>query len=234
MLVALKPLIKKLPGVESVLREREVRAVSARYQGMSPHQIFSSIYDWKCGEFGPDSSTLDGATPRQTRAVAQQLPGVLEQFDVRSVLDVGCGDFTWMSHADLAGVRYTGLDFLAPTQEKNARFARPGVDFVVADMLSEALPQADLVLCRDVFVHFSDARIGQAMDNIKRSGATWLLATTFPEKLRNFDCATGGWRAINFQRAPWGWPRPAALIVERVAEAEFSDKALGLWRLSDL
>ena len=97
-----------------------------------------------------------------------------------------------------------------------------------------ALPFA--VLCRDCLVHLSFAHIERAVDNLRRSGATWLVTTTFTGWQTNSDCDDGDWRALNLCRPPFGWPAPAALIDEHCDEAGggWRDKSLGVWPLAAL
>jgi hypothetical protein len=88
-------------------------------------------------------------------------------------------------------------------------------------------------------VHLSYAETRRALDNFRRSGATWLLTTTFSDRRGNHDINTGDWRPINLERAPYGFPPAAELINERCDEVDevlgaFADKSLGLWRLADL
>lgn len=234
MLGAIKSLVRSLPGMEAISRKKTNDAIAAKYAGMTPHQVFNAIYEWKCQHLGPDSALWDGATIEQTRAITRALPGLLQEVGAGSLLDAGCGDFTWLSAADLHGIQYVGVDFLEPTQAKNARYANQEVSFITADFLNADLPRADVILCRDVLVHLSDEQTRQAIANFKRSGAQWLLTTTFPNQTRNWDTPTGGWRALNFQQAPWNWAAPARLITEGLDDPEFADKALGLWRLSAL
>src|SRR5262249_44319665 len=95
---------------------------------------------------------------------------------------------------------------------------------------------ADLVLCRDGLVHLSAADIWRALRNFRRSGADYLLATTFIGDRVNVDIATGEWRPLNMQRPPFAFPAPAALIDERCRHTGgiYADKRLALWRFEDL
>ena len=85
-------------------------------------------------------------------------------------------------------------------------------------------------------MHFSFANIARAVENFRRSGATWLITTTFPEWQTNVDCEDGDWRALNFERAPFAWGAPAELLNENCMEAGggWRDKSLGVWRLADI
>jgi hypothetical protein len=98
------------------------------------------------------------------------------------------------------------------------------------------LPRCDAILCRDCLVHLSFANIERAVANFRRSRATWLIATTFPQWQTNRDCEDGDWRALNFWRAPFDWGAPVELLNENCVEAGggWRDKSLGVWRLSDL
>lgn len=142
-----------------------------------------------------------------------------------------------MSTVSFHDVEYVGADFLPEIIEGNARYSLPGQrDFRVLDILTSVLPRADLVLCRDCLVHFAFADIAHAIANVRASGGTWLLTTTFPGQTENVDIRTGDWRPLDLERAPFNWPRPVELINELCTEGGglFADKSLGLWRITDL
>ena len=96
------------------------------------------------------------------------------------------------------------------------------------------MPRCDAILCRDALVHLSFANIERALANFRRSGADWLITTTFPGWQTNADCEDGDWRALNFERAPFNWDAPLELINENCTEAGggWRDKSLGVWRLA--
>ena len=102
------------------------------------------------------------------------------------------------------------------------------------DLTADPLPRADVVLCRDCLVHLSFDHIRQAFDNLRRSGSTWLLTTTFLEHHENVDIESGDWRILNLTRAPFNLPAPEGVLVEGCLEGEgaYADKALGLWRIA--
>ena len=105
--------------------------------------------------------------------------------------------------------------------------------FHVGDVLTESLPKADVVLCRDCLVHFSARNVRRAVANIIRSGSTYLLTTTFPRRHSNRTIVTGDWRPLNLCAAPFNFPQPLQVISEEHPEP-YADKSLGLWRISDL
>lgn len=187
-----------------------------------------------------ESVSGEGSNLERTAVVRQRLPGLLARHRVRSLLDAPCGDFFWMKEVALGDVAYIGVDIVPEIVARDARlYSRPGRRFVHGDLVEDELPQADLILCRDCLVHLSYDETRRAVDNFRRSGATWLLTTTFTGPRGNSDIATGDWRPINLERAPYAFPPPVDLITEESDEVDaelgaFPDKSLGLWRLADL
>jgi len=186
---------------------------------------------------GPESPSGPGASLDQTAAIRHSLPELCRRLEVRTLLDLPCGDCSWMATIELGVEHYIGADLLPELIQANTRrYARTGREFRVLDLLSSSLPDADLVLCRDCLVHLSFADIARAVANLRRTRVTYLLTTTFPEQTVNEDIRTGDWRPLNLQIAPFHWPSPLDILVEGCTEANglFADKSLGLWRLDAL
>ncbi|MBW7971046.1 class I SAM-dependent methyltransferase [Bradyrhizobium sp. BR 10289] len=179
-----------------------------------------------------------GSEDPATAAIRDALPALLLRLGARSLLDAPCGDAGWIGRSKL-DIDYTGIDIvpslIAANNQRAARGELAG-RFLVADITRDALPQADVILCRDCLVHLSFDNIARAVRNFRASGARFLLATTFPEWDGNRDCEDGDWRALNLEQAPFNWPAPRALINERCKEGAggWRDKSLGLWRLDEL
>ncbi len=183
----------------------------------------------------PESVSGPGSSRAQTAALREALPGLLRELEVRTLLDVPCGDFNWMREVDLPVERYIGGDIVAELVDANAKtFGDEKHSFVRLDLLRDPLPQADLALCRDCLVHFSFADAFRALAALRASGAHHLLITTYTSVERNRDVLTGEWRTLNLQRAPFGFPEPLRLVNERCPDPRYPDKHLGLWAVADL
>ncbi|MBW4718625.1 class I SAM-dependent methyltransferase [Saccharothrix obliqua] len=220
----------------------------------SSRELFSRMYETAAWTMG-DKAGLGVTTSRsgfgsdlvQTEALRAELPRLVADLGVRSFLDAPCGDFFWMSRVDLGVDTYIGADIVPELVERNREaFAGPGREFRVLDLVADPLPEVDLVFSRDCFVHLSFADIRGALDNIKRSGSTYLAMTTFPGRDGNVDIATGSWRTLDFGLPPFDLPEPVRLINERCSEVyvveedgeqvelSFTDKSIGVWRVADL
>lgn len=184
---------------------------------------------------GTESRSGTGSSLEQTRVIREAIPGLLGELKIRHLLDVPCGDWNWMRHVDLSGVRYTGGDIVAEIVEQNdRRFGGRQCSFERLDIVTGPLPQADLILCRDCLVHLNFADGLAALDQFRKSGAKWLLTTTFTERDANADLHEGDiWRPLNLEKPPYNLPKAERYINEGCTEDEgrFADKSLGLWRL---
>jgi SAM-dependent methyltransferase len=122
-----------------------------------------------------------------TEPVVAQLPALLHRYDVKTMLDVGCGDWTWMRHVDLTGIDYTGWD-VDITQVSRNRSKFPAHRFDSENILTvEDMPRYDVILCRDVLAHLPTEHILAALAKFKASGCRYLLASTYPGADNAFD-----------------------------------------------
>ena len=141
-------------------------------------------------------------------------------------------------------VRETGVDYIgADISEKlisklketfGGESSEINADrFRVLDITSDELPKADLVIVRDCLVHLSFDDIRKAIENLKRSGSKWLLATTFPGRSPH-DIKAGQWRPIDMTCKEIGMPNPISEFAENCTEGDgaFKDKSLGLWKFN--
>jgi SAM-dependent methyltransferase len=220
-------------GLLSVLREKLRKRKLA---GREPADVFRGYFQRnKWGD--AESRSGKGSNLAATATLRRLLPATLRDLGVRSVLDLPCGDFHWMSQVDLPGIDYLGGDIVPEMIAENlARHERNGVSFEVIDLISGPVPRADLIFCRDCLVHLSFAHACAALDNIRDSGSEWLLTTTFPGIAANADISTGQWRKIDLTLPPFSLPPPVRLVEEGEGhlKGQKPDKMLGLWRIVDL
>jgi hypothetical protein len=185
----------------------------------------------------PESRSGVGSTLDSTRVLRTELPNALRQLGARVLLDVPCGDFTWMKQVDLSGIEYIGGDIVPSIVEKNQRLhVSESRRFVGLDLTRDVLPDADVLLCRDCLVHLSYANIRAVIANIARSKVRYVLMTSFPGRGDNRDVVDGDWRPLDFQAPPFSFPEPLLTIVEECEEEEgsYADKSLLAWRVEDL
>jgi SAM-dependent methyltransferase len=198
-----------------------------------PKEVFNDIFQQN--SWG-DKESVSGPGSRLNRTdkIRQSLPQLLKKYDIHSILDIPCGDFNWMKLLEL-NIDYTGGDIVKEliyiTQQKYSNDLRR---FLILDLINDPLPEVDIILCRDCLVHFSHSDIIRALMNFKSSKSKYLLVTTFPQRTKNKNIITGEWRPINLNLPPFSFPLPLELLDDSYDSANYYDKSLGLWNISEL
>ncbi len=184
-----------------------------------------------------ESVSGPGSTRAQTAVIRDRLPALVKEIKARSLLDAPCGDFNWMKETGLDIDLYIGADVVPDLITRNQQaYSSPTRSFVQLDITQDAVPEVDLILCRDCLFHFSEKAVFAALRNFKASKSKYLLTTTYPDTEKNINIVTGGWRPLNLEAAPFNLPRPVTLLDEKWMEenGENSGKHLGLWKLDDI
>lgn len=199
---------------------------------------FSEIY--KSNGFGGEDVPLSGtgSTLLQTEVIRIEILKLIKKYDIKSIIDAPCGDYTWMKEISLEHTDYLGVD-IVPTliSRNNKKYGTSKISFIERDIVIDILPAYDLILCRDCFVHLSIRDILRAVENFRKSGSKYLLTTTFANVAENINLVSGrGWRPINLEQLPFKFSPPIMLINERCTEEgnNYADKCLGLWNLKEL
>jgi hypothetical protein len=201
-------------------------------------EVFSQIYDthrWRGG--GGESRSGSGSSLRATALIRPQLSKLFSDLDIRLLCDAPCGDSNWIVTITDGLDLYFGFDVVEDLIIDNLRRIRRANHFFrIADIIETILPKADAILCRDCLVHLPLECGLKTVSNLKASGSTFLIATTFVERSENPQSKMGNWRPLNLQRAPFDFPPPLRLLRERPENPsnQYNDKMLGVWRLADI
>lgn len=206
-----------------------------RIKKIEHDQLFNLIYSenlWGSEESeSGEGSSLDG-----TLNVRKSLPEIFRAYNVKSIFDAPCGDFSWMSQVvSRSQVTYVGgdivLDLITKLQVENRL---PNVEFLHFDLTRDTPPQVDLMICRDCLFHLSYEHGISVLKNFLDSGISYLLTTTHDinaDGLQNKNIRTGGFRFINIFAPPYSLPSNYLLKIDDSAEG-FPKKWLVLFHRS--
>ena len=194
---------------------------------------FSAIYEnrvWLNGRT-TGSKSGSGSDLTNTENVRRCLGDLLEFLGTRTLLDIGCGDFTWMKELYLP-FKYIGVDIVpSVVAADNALYASERRSFSVLDATHDPLPQADTILCREVMFHLSFRDIRQLLGNIRMSRSSYLIATNDDGLRYNADILSGDFRMLNLLKTPLLFPNPLRSIPDN---GVLPDRKLSVWRVADL
>ena len=196
----------------------------------SSQSVFRRIYhnnSWGDSE----SMSGPGSNLNSTEVVRGMLPKFLREVGAESLLDIPCGDLYWMDQVDLGSIKYVGADIVPEIIEANrSRFADSSRRFEVLDIVKDKLPAADVLLCRDCFIHLPNRMVQTALSGICQGAFKYLMTSTFVDVEENVDIELGGFRPINLLQAPFRLPPP----LQSLPEGGHEGKSIAVWKCSDL
>lgn len=164
--------------------------------------VFVEIYNsnfWNSNE----SASGGGSTIKGTKVIREELPKIISDFNIQTMLDLPCGDYNWMKEVKL-NCTYLGGDLVEEVILSNQiHFSSDKINFKKIDILNDLLPCVDLIFCKDLFQHLSYENIFTALINIKNSGSKYLLVTSYPYTFKNYDILNGDFRALNLFKFPF-------------------------------
>jgi len=205
------------------LRERRADA-QAIFDYYFRHNLFGDA----------ESLSGTGSSLSATKTIRQGLAEILTELKPKSLLDIPCGDFNWTKEVDFRSCRYIGADIVKDLVEQNQKlYGNNDRKFLVLDILNDPLPKVDLVLCRDLFIHFPNEDVFTALTNIRRSGAKFLLTTSYSGEKRNRNIPLGSFRPLNLLLSPFRLPPPLKIIRDD-DYLKFRGRTLCLWPVSHL
>ena len=154
-----------------------------------------------------DSKSGTGSTIESTVNIRKNLDFVIKKFNIQKILDVPCGDFFWMrDFLKDQNVIYQGGDVVEElVLELKKNYENDNKKFFNIDITKDRLPSADLLLCRDCFIHFSNEDIIKTLINFSESNINYFLVThTINDTLKkNEDIYTGEYRFIDLFSEPF-------------------------------
>lgn len=190
------------------------------------HSAFKEVY--QDGRWGFGSG--HGSLPRTTKPYRLFLQEFLETNRVRSVLDYGCGDWQFSRLIDWRGAVYYGVDVVPTVVDRNrGLYGRPGIEFLLSPKDPSHLPDADLLICKDVLQHLPNADVQTFLDEV---------APRFPMSLiindaagpgnaheLNMEISAGEWRPVDIRVAPFA---ADAVVVKTLVTPKVHSRS---WRM---
>ncbi|MFI0435523.1 MAG: class I SAM-dependent methyltransferase [Parachlamydiaceae bacterium] len=169
---------------------------------------FSEIYDkaiWGRNEEGLGYSG-GGSSVKNAAAYMEFLQNFLKVNAIKSVVDVGCGDWTFSRYLDWNGIDYTGYDIVKNVIERNlVSFSTPSIQFIHGNAVHMDLPEADLLICKDVLQHLSNEDVFFFLNQIHKF--KYCLITNDVDQTSmggaNSQISSGGYRTLDLTAAPF-------------------------------
>lgn len=150
-----------------------------------------------------------GSSLDYTKHLRESLPDFLDKYNIQSMFDAPCGDHSWMSLVEFSDTfQYIGGDIVEFMVESN-QTTWPKKEFRVFDLTQDALPDVDLLFCRDCLFHLAEDDLVKVFDNILLSNVKYIMTTSYlPSHWNNQNIKTGQFRPVNLEQSPFNLPAP--------------------------
>ncbi len=161
-----------------------------------------------------ESASGPGSSLEATAEAQTFLEAILAQYAVTSILDLGCGDWNWMSHVALVtpqgqAINYLGFEANAElVSQLNETYGNANRRFELKDIVTENYPRVDLIIVRDVLFHLPTELVLRVIEKAQ-SSSHLLLTTTYPDETQQPDIKEylpipgWGFRRVNMDLEPF-------------------------------
>ena len=155
-----------------------------------------------------ESRSGTGSDLQNTIIMRKKLEEIVNKYNVKSLIDIPCGDFYWMQFfMKNKNIKYLGGDIVEELiiDLNNKYENKKNISFRQINLINDKLPVADMLLCRDCFLHFSNNDIIKTLKNFIKSDIKFFLIThTLNETdIENKDILTGEYRFIDLFKNPF-------------------------------
>ena len=163
---------------------------------------FQEIYESNEWVHGSGEGSLDV----HTRGYRAFLQNFLAEKQIRSVVDMGCGDWQFSQLVDWRGIDYRGYDVAPFVIERNSEVhGRDGVAFALYSGDAAELPAADLLIAKDVLQHLPNQAVLGILPHLAKYKYALLTNCTDPKDRDrvNGDIPLGGFRYLDLRLPPF-------------------------------
>ena len=168
---------------------------------MSNKEVFSKIYKEDLWNEGSG----DGSKIENVREYVDVLQKYIDKPEIKTVIDLGCGDWQFSKFLDLSSVLYLGVDVVDSVIDSNIDlYSASNIDFISRDIITYELPQVDLIICKDVLQHLSNKDVISVLIKIIKSSKFALITNDFnSESTSNIDIENGDYRYLDLTLSPF-------------------------------
>lgn len=175
----------------------------------SHQHIFDDIYRQEL--WGQGEGSGGGSSKEITAKYRDFLTKFLKEKKIKTVADFGCGDWQFSKYVDWSGVKYDGFDCVPHIVDKdNREFGTDKIKFHLSDKVDQITGQYDLLIVKDVLIHWTNAEIKAFFAHLKgRKQFKYILITVnddgngqYAHKI-NQDINTGEFHHLDLTKPPF-------------------------------
>jgi len=168
---------------------------------MTMKAAFTQIYARNIWGYGSG----EGSLAKHTKLYRRFLKRFIRDRQIKSVVDYGCGDWQFSRLINWDGVRYLGLDIVDSLIEHNLKtYRKDNITFEVLAGTPAQLPDAELIILKDVLQHWSHQSIKSFLPTIAKYKFALITNCVNPYgPTYNRDILDGDFRPLDLTRPPF-------------------------------
>ena len=129
------------------------------------------------------------------------LQSYVDKEDVKTVVEIGCGDWEVSSRIDWSSVYYIGYDVVQMIVDyNNENFSSDNIKFICDDIIQKNTIKADLLIVKDVFQHLPPSYCSEFIKSITKNFKYNLITNDCG---MNSEIEVGGYQGNNFSESPF-------------------------------
>jgi 2-polyprenyl-3-methyl-5-hydroxy-6-metoxy-1,4-benzoquinol methylase len=183
-------------------------------------QIFQKIYaqgTWGRSVLpGIPGGTGAGSSVGYNKQYMAFLETFIREYDIKTIVDLGCGDWKFSRHLKWDNVSYTGIDCVAPViSGLSKEFIKENIKFECFDFghYPNDIPNADLYIIKDVLQHWPDDLISDFLRKIiSTKKMKYLLITNCHNQPVYRCCTMGDFSPLNPSMLPLNEFEPNVIL----------------------
>ncbi|AVL94957.1 glycosyltransferase [Moumouvirus australiensis] len=167
----------------------------------TPKDIFENIYNTSC--WGNGSGP--GSDPEYNQEYIEVLKKLFDDLEIKSITDIGCGDWQFSKYIDFGNINYLGMDVVPHLIETNTKlFGKENIKFKHLDIInnSNQVENTDLIILKDVVQHWPTKTIIKVLDVLKTKTKYILLTNCCDQKDSLDDIKLGEFRPLSRKMYP--------------------------------
>jgi SAM-dependent methyltransferase len=161
-----------------------------------------------------------GSDPDFAKRWIDVVNSFLAQEDIKTVIDIGCGDWRIAKNFNLQGKDYTGVEISTVIFNETVLNSAENIKFINDDFETLDIHDADLIIIKDVLQHLTIESINNIVNKIMNKSRYALFCDDMSDD-NNKEDVYGGYRHIDLCSEPFNFN------LRRLGK--FGDKVISLY-----
>lgn len=178
----------------------------------TPQDVFETIYIREL--WGKGKGSGPGSDPEFVKPYVDFLQSFIKERGIKSVVDIGSGDWQFSKDIDWGDTRYTGYDCTYLARMNQEKYGSSNVQFIQLDVINNYLEvqPCDLMIIKDVLQHWDNKTVLKVTYHLLKKCRYALITNCCDQTIETLDISLGRFRPLNRKFFPLSLFNPALVL----------------------